>query len=211
MRSTVIIALIFTVIQINVHATLAMKTQDSPTIDMARLVLDKTGTVEWMPDANLVTTLCKSGHPLLSSFDPSLVANGTGRNMAEICSQEGRMNWYEAKAWIRHLNQNAYLGYTNWRLPEISPRDSSCSELAELDNTTVTFGFGCRNGEPGRLHAVLGSNIGRLTNLDEGMYWSETVLAEDDSLAGVFDVKTNWQDAEGKTSDLLHVWPVRSL
>ena len=211
MRSTIIIALIFTIIQINVHATLATRIHDSPSVGMTQLVPDKDHTVEWMPDANLVKTLCKSGHPLLSSFDPSHVAKGTGRSMGEICSQEGRMNWYEASAWIRHLNRHAYLGHSDWRLPEVSSDDSSCSELVELDNATVTFGFGCRHGEPGRLHAVLGHNIGRFMNLDEGMYWADSILGIDDSLAGVFDIKTNWQDAEGKTSDLLGVWPVRSL
>jgi hypothetical protein len=211
MRNTIFIALIFTVIQINVHATLGTGAGDKLLQGSGDLVADMGHSVEWVRDANLVQTMCDTNHPLLASFDPTLVEHGTGRTMADICAQEGRMNWYEAKAWIRHLNANTYLGYTNWRLPEVSHGDSSCSELAEIDDATVSFGYGCRNSEPGRLHAMLGSYIDHFVNLDEHLYWAETELAANPSLAGVFGVKANWQDVEAKTSDLLHVWPVHSL
>ncbi|WP_457673179.1 Lcl domain-containing protein [Thiolapillus sp.] len=211
MRPTIIITLIFAVIQINVHATMATKSGNAMLQGTGNLVMDMTRTVEWTRDANLAQTLCKAGHPLWTSFDPSHIKNGTGRTGDEICRQEGRMNWYEARAWIKHLNTNAYLGHRDWRLPRISYGDQSCSDLVELDSAPVAIGYGCRNSEPGHLHAVLGSNLGNFMNLDEGLYWSETELSSNTSLAGVFDIKTNWQDAEGKTSDLLHVWPVHSL
>lgn len=33
----------------------------------------------------------------------------------------GRMDWYEADAWIGALNSSSYLGYSGWRLPKATP------------------------------------------------------------------------------------------
>ncbi len=38
---------------------------------------------------------------------------------------DGRMTWYQAKAWINSLNTSNYLGYNNWRLPATLPVNGS--------------------------------------------------------------------------------------
>jgi hypothetical protein len=37
------------------------------------------------------------------------------------CNFQGQMTWYEATNWITYLNDNNYLGYNDWRLPEVNP------------------------------------------------------------------------------------------
>ncbi|BAO45722.1 Lcl domain-containing protein [Thiolapillus brandeum] len=213
MRNSIIIAVIFLVIQINVHATLGTVPQNGLQLNGEHLIEDQTLSLEWTRDANLAKTLCNNQDPVWTSFDPSLVAQGTGRTASEICAQDGRMNWYEAEAWLQHLNANHYLGHSNWRMPEISYQDSSCSEQVVMNqsSTPVAIGHSCTNGEPGHLKAALSSYRSTLKNLGDQIYWSATELASNNTLVGVFGIDNDWQDAEDKTSDLLPVWPVHSL
>ncbi|WP_456413642.1 Lcl domain-containing protein [Thiolapillus sp.] len=228
MKNTILSVMIFGIIQLNVHATVATAQATSLTMVNEDLVLDQALAVEWARDANLVKTMCDARHPLWQSFEPEAIALGTHRNRDEICSQDGVMNWYEARAWISHLNKHAFLGYNNWRLPRTRQSDASCSHqfINEQPQASFSFGHGCRNSELSHLfHASLGNpagknkackqdcltNAGPFRNLSESMYWSGTEISFDSSMVGVFDLGRSWQDAENKTSDLLHVWPVRSL
>ncbi len=228
MKNTILSAMIFGIIQINVHATISTAQASSLKMVNEDLVLDQSLAVEWARDANLVKTLCDAKHPLWQSFEPEAVILGTGRSQTNICQQDGRMNWHEAKAWISHLNRHEFLGYSNWRLPRTKQSDSSCSYRFEKEHSQeyFSFGHGCKNSELSHLsHNSLGSpankgkecrqdclaKTGPFRNLSDSMYWSGTEISFDSSLVGVFDIGNNWQDAESKTSDLLYVWPVRSL
>jgi len=229
MKYSLISALVFGVIQINVHATVSTAAAGEFDLVGKHLVADRDIAVEWTRDANLVKTMCENDNLLWKNFDPHTVKQGTGRSNTEICAQGGRMNWYEAKAWIEVLNKHAYLGHSNWRLPRIQQQDSSCSLHIQGDTAgnTASLGHGCRNSEPGHLfHASLGNPVnegsscqnnscltyqGPFNNLSGNMYWTDTEISFDNSLVGVFDPARDWQDAEQKTSDLLQVWPVHSL
>jgi hypothetical protein len=213
MKNSVIIAAIFMVVQINVHATLGNRSQHQLQLNGQHLIKDTALSLEWTRDANPAKTLCENMDPLWTSFDPGQAKDNTGRSTGEICAQDGRMNWHEAKAWLRHLNANRYLGHDNWRLPEISYQDSSCSDQVVFNRTgmTVALGSGCMNSEPGNMKSAQSDYQNSLKNLDDQLFWSETELAADSNLVGVFGIKNDWQDAEGKNSDLLHVWPVHSL
>ncbi len=213
MKNSIIIAAIFMVVQINVHATLGARPDHQLLLSGPHLIKDAALSLEWTRDANLAKTLCQSGDPLWKSFDPTRIPGSTGRSASEICAQEGRMNWYEANAWLDHLNTNRYLGYSNWRMPQISYQDSSCSEQVTLEATgeTVALGSGCMTGEPGNLKSALNDYQNSFANLEEQLFWSGTELATDSRLVGVFGVRNDWQDAEDKSSDLLPVWPVHSL
>jgi len=228
MNYTLISALVIGIMQIHGHATSSTATAGELDLVGKHLVADRDMAVEWTRDANLVKTLCSSDSPLWKSFDPASVKQGTGRSTAEICAQNGLMNWYEAKAWIGVLNKHAYLGHSDWRLPRIQQKDSSCSLHIKADQagSTVSLGHGCLSSEPGHLfHASLDNpvyegsacqdncltNHGPFSNLSGNMYWTDTEIAFDTSLVGVFDPSNDWQDAEKKTSDLLLVWPVHAL
>lgn len=213
MKPSIIIAIMFLVIQINVHATLGAAPQGGLQLNGEHLIKDQKLSLEWTRDANLAKTLCDRQDALWSSFDPTAVADGTGRTASQICADDGRMNWYEAQAWLKHLNTHHYLGHSNWRLPEISYQDASCSDQVVLSdtNTPVSIGRGCNAGEPGHLKAALEEYRDIFRNFGDQIYWSGTELATDHALAGVFGIENDWQDAEDKTSDLLPVWPVHSL
>ena len=213
MKLSIIIALIFLTIQINVHATLGTAPQGRLQLNGEHLIKDQTLSLEWTRDANLAKTLCNNQDALWTSFDPTTVAQGTGRTASEICANDGRMNWYEARAWLKHLNAHRYLGHSNWRLPEISYQDASCSDQIAVSDAkvSVSIGHGCKNGEPGHLKAALDDYQNTFKNFGDQIYWSRTELAVDRTLTGVFGIEIDWQDAEGKTSDLLPVWPVHSL
>lgn len=229
MNTTVISAMIFGIIQINVHTTLSNHAHASD-LKMVNddVVLDTSSNIEWSKDANLAKTLCDSQHILWQSFDPTSVDKGTGRSATEICKQGGKMNWYEAKTWISHLNAHRFLGYSDWRMPRVAQHDTTCSMQISLAsaNDTIGLGQGCLNSEISHLlHDTLNnplnqygsctdnclSDTGPFHNISQDMYWSGTEIASDTSLVGVFGVESDWQDAEDKTSDLLHVWPVRNL
>ncbi|WP_456444505.1 Lcl domain-containing protein [Thiolapillus sp.] len=213
MKPSIIIAIIFLVIQINVHATLGTVPYNGLQLNGEQLIEDQTLSLEWTRDANLAKTLCNNQDPLWIGFDPTKVVQGTGRTGSEICTDGGRMNWYEAQAWLKHLNDHNYLGHSNWRLPEISYQDASCSDQVVLSSAdvSVSIGRGCKNGEPGHLKAALNDYRNTFKNFGDQIYWSSTELAADKTLAGVFGIENDWQDAEEKTSDLLPVWPVHSL
>ncbi len=228
MNHTLISALAFGVVQMFGQAVLSAASAGEPQVVGRHLVADRDMAVEWTRDGNPAKTLCSNGSALWKSFDPASVEQGTGRSAAEICAQNGLMNWYEAKAWVEVLNKHAYLGHSDWRLPRIRQRDPSCSLHVRLDREDhiVSLGHGCLNSEPGHLFhvsldnpACKGSayqddclvNHGPFSNLSGNMYWTDTEITFDRSLVGVFAPGSDWQDAEKKTSDLLVVWPVRDL
>ncbi len=213
MKTSIVLTLMFLVIQINVHATLGAAPQDGLQLKGEHLIMDQTLSLEWTRDANLAKTLCNRRDPLWTGFDPTAVPHGTGRTASQICADEGRMNWYEAQAWLKHLNAHRYFGHSNWRLPEISYQDGSCSDQVVLSHTktAVSIGHGCSAGEPGRLKAALEEYRDVFRNFGDQIYWSGTELTAGRSLVGVFGIENDWQDAEDKTSDLLPVWPVHSL
>ncbi len=116
-------------------------------------VYDSLQNLTWVRDANLVMTLCNAGDPLWQSFDPAAVPNSSGRNGTEVCSDEGSLNWYEATAWVEHLNANLFLGFDNWRLPATAQPDPSCAFYTDngIDDDN---GPGCLGSELGHLWTV---------------------------------------------------------
>ncbi len=119
------------------------------------LINDHRLKVTWMKDANMVKTSCDAHDALWQAFNPGDLppSERSNRDKASICADNGRLNWYEAKAWIKVLNSHYYKGYTDWRQPAIKPMNgisyidrraydgstdhgynihSSASELADL-------------------------------------------------------------------------------
>ncbi len=229
MKKLLVGALIFGLTQLSVHANIAtVQTEEALELIGQAQVLDKTLGLNWTRNANIAKTLCNENHPLWQSFDPLTVENGSGRSREMICEQGGVMNWHEAKAWVDHLNAHAFLGYSNWRLPQAKENDPTCSYALEdaQNQQLIGFGFGCQQSELGHLlHVSLGNPVngdhqcihdcitytGPFENVRENMYWSETEIASDPSVVSVFDFSGDWQDWSDKDSDLLHVWPVHSM
>jgi hypothetical protein len=164
-------------------------------------VYDSVQDISWDQDGNAVKTLCDANDPIWQTFDPKAVTDNSGRTKAKICADDGGLNWFEAEAWVAHLNAQAYKGLTNWRQWAVTQPDSSCS-LQTTDTPPQAFGYRCTGSEIGHLFKVappdgLGNpnqlddscvpncltNTGPFANFRQFEYWSGTEFAPNPSLA----------------------------
>lgn len=131
--------------------------------------------------------------------DGTISDHATGLMWSAADSQEG-MNWKDALAWVEMKNALNYLGYSDWRMPNIKELHSIVDYTRAPDATTSAAidsdFFECSTiineaGEP-----------------DYPYYWSGTVLIDGDSFEGCYitfgkgigyldDV---WQDVHGAGS-----------
>lgn len=196
--------------------------QAALTVQSNGTVFDDVLGVSWDQDANAVKTLCDAGDPIWTSFDPT-----SGRALADICALDGDLRWVEAVAWVAHLNSNAYKGFTNWRMPETTQPDSSCSSQTS-DTPPQGFGFGCTGSELGHLFAVaapagLGNpsdaclpncfqNTGPFSNTRQDIYRSGTDFGPDPGNAWEFNTRSGRQSTWPKAGNnpvTRFVWLVR--
>jgi len=117
------------------------------------LVNDTTLNITWMQDANLVKTSCDTNNALWQAFNPSALpaVQQSGRTKLQICGDVGRLNWFEAEAWIAVLNAQNYLGHNDWRQPATPQPDLTCELIFAPGNNG---GFNCRVSELGNLFNV---------------------------------------------------------
>lgn len=80
--------------------TFNMSVAEAALIDYGNLIYDDVLDISWLTDANLAAT---------NTF--GVAGIGT----------DGTMTWDTGFEWIAALNANAYLGYTNWRMPTTTP------------------------------------------------------------------------------------------
>jgi len=101
---------------------------------------------------------------------------------------DGAVDWARALAYVDKLNAEAFLGYTDWRLP-------NRRELMSL----VDYG---RSGPALPLYHPF-------EQIAAGPYWSATSLYENPSRAWTLDPDDGmvWYAAKGSATG--HVWPVR--
>ncbi|RVU32733.1 DUF1566 domain-containing protein [Neptunomonas marina] len=187
------------------------------------LINDTTLNITWLQDANLVKTSCDANNALWQAFDPS-TSTGNTRSKAQICADNGRLNWYEAEDWVAVLNSQSYLGYNDWRQPETTQPDASCSLV---DGSSQNYGYRCTGSELGHLFNVsLGNpnevdnscfgvyphclqNTGPFSNMQSFTYWSGTEYAPLPTFAFYFGTDNGYQDEDVKDVSNLFVWPVR--
>ncbi|OGW44345.1 MAG: hypothetical protein A2132_03755 [Nitrospirae bacterium RBG_16_43_11] len=104
------------------------------------------------------------------------------------CSPGSTKTWQAALDYVTCLNTNSYLGYTDWRLPNINERNSLVH--AEQSNTAPWL------------------NTQSFYNVSWGVYWSSTSNANYPYYAW-FGSMSYWMYYSAK-SDNNNVWPVRS-
>ena len=160
-------------------------------------VYDTDYNITWLADANLASS---------NTFGVSNIYTG------------GVMSWDTAQSWIGAMNSNAYLGYSDWRLPTTLQPDSTC----DTQTGNISHGLNCSGSEMGHLfYSELGgtANTSILTshnsyfdlfnNIQADVYWSGTEYAPNPtSQAWVFGFLYGGQDADLK-SNTLYAWAVR--
>ncbi len=113
------------------------------------LINDTTQNITWMRDANSFKTLCDANHAKFTSWQGS-VNPPVDQTAVTICSNNGRMTWNDAEAWIAHLNSGGgYLGYADWRQPATAVQpDTTCESVIAVDNSPSwpeqRGGYNCR-------------------------------------------------------------------
>jgi hypothetical protein len=142
-------------------------------------VTDSLTGLIWSKDANLMKTR-----------DPSFMEG------IEAKSNSGAVKWQPALDYVKKLNAESYLGFTDWRLPNVY-------ELESLVN---------------RAYPATASwlNTSGFNNVLSGIYWSSTTPAASNVLDGIsawcVNLGTSESRAYGKesTANNFFVWPVRS-
>lgn len=79
------------------------------------MIYDTTANITWLADMNYAYT---------SGYVASGVAPGSAHGENTIWT-DGRMSWAAAKNWADNL---VYGGFSDWRLPTLSPSDTTCSD-----------------------------------------------------------------------------------
>lgn len=193
-------------------------------------VYDSVQDISWDQDGNAVKTLCDAGASIWTSFVPPLLPDGSGRDLTTICEKGGILNWYEAEAWVAHLNASLYKGLADWRLWTVTQPDATCSGQSDhgLSFPLQGHGYHCTGSELGHLFnalppAGLGNpnelddacapncmvNKASFSNIQSAGYWSGTEYAPDPAAAWNFDAGSGNQGLYRKWDYLRPVWAVR--
>ena len=130
----------------------------------------------WTKDADLMKTR-----------DPTFDTDYVPANTWEVAN-DGAVSWQHALDYIKKLNNERYLGYSDWRLPN---RD----ELSSLINRQVAY-------------PAVWLNLLGFANVPSDYYWSSSNDPFYTSTAWFVDMGSGYTDSYYKT-DNHYVWPVR--
>ncbi|MGD0844412.1 MAG: DUF1566 domain-containing protein [Geobacteraceae bacterium] len=123
----------------------------------------------------------------LTGLDWSKDANAPG---PDACAPGTAKIWEDALVYISCLNNNSYLGFTDWRLPNIN-------ELGSLLNFDVPH-----------METWLGES--GFINVQSWWYWSSTSQAYDKNKAWSVSWPANLMNVPEKNLTTIRVWPVRT-
>jgi hypothetical protein len=95
-----------------------------------------------MPDGRVKTfvVLCVRGNPdygkndFVDNGDGTITDQATGLMWAQADSGEG-LDWKEALAWVQQMNAENYLGYNDWRMPDVKELQSIIDYTRSPDTT----------------------------------------------------------------------------
>ena len=134
-------------------------------------ITDNLTGLKWAPDGNVMQTRD-------SGFDNDYTAG------------DGRVTWQHALNYVAKLNNENYLGYNDWRLPNVN-------ELNSL-----------ANADEANLAAWLNSQ--GFTNVQSNLYLSSTTVASLTDYAWYVTFHDGYVSWVGKSPSNFYVWPVRA-
>ncbi len=130
--------------------------------------------------------------------DSTITDNATGLMWAQDDSSEG-LNWEEALAWVEQQNAANYLGYSDWRLPNVKELQSIV-DYARSPDTTSSAAIDSRFNT-----TIITNEAGQI---DYPFYWSSTTHANWSNTPGAYSayvafgralgyMKDTWVDVHG--------------
>jgi hypothetical protein len=226
-KTRLAIGLVYGLASVSAQAALT-----SATVNGANLVYNSTTNTTWTADANLLGTLeanAISQHGNYNQLITDIINanhsvvydtanfydNGTYNLVAGDFGAGGQVDWWGAKAFSIYLNSINYGGSNQWALPS-TPDSASLagSQLAELYTTELNLGANATGYVPGVL-VFPSINVGPVTNIQTGSYWSGTETSQLTSLTPdwvwAFGTINNNQFSQNKPTKLLfYAWAVSS-
>jgi hypothetical protein len=125
-----------------------------------------------------------------------LIWTQNGQPFLTGCTPAVYSTWSEAFAHVVCLNAHSYLGYTNWRVPNVNELESLVNaEYSPITDWLALQGFSNLPDPP-------------------GYYWSSTTYANEESFAWYVDMDIGTirpYDKNNGLSIAFSVWPVREL
>jgi hypothetical protein len=175
----------------------------SETVNGANLVYNSTTNTTWTADANLLGTMETNAVSLYGNdnqlitdiinannsvvYDtPNMYDNGVHSLVAGDFGAGGQVDWWGAKAFSIYLNSINYGGSSQWAMPSTPSSTSSAgNQLAELYTAELNLGANATGYVPNVLNFPT-INVGPVTNIQTGSYWSGT------EYAGVTPLTPDW-------------------
>lgn len=74
-------------------------------------------------------------------------------------TNDGRMDWATAKTWVTAMNAANYGGYSDWRLPTVSPQNGSSFNYSSWYNGSSDYGYNV-SGQASELGYMYYQNLG---------------------------------------------------
>ena len=123
-------------------------------------------------------------------------------------SAGGMSNWNAANFWIVGLNSSNYLGFSDWRLPEISNSNGGSPDRFSMAGSELGYLFNASLGNEANYAGALAT--GPFDNLDSLVYWSgssffgryRTFDFSDGSQSLMMGTETAWAWAVRDGSDI---------
>jgi hypothetical protein len=205
----------------------------SETVNGANLVYNSTTNTTWTADANLLGTMETKAVSLYGNdnqlitdiinanngvvYDtPNFYDNGVRTLVAgDFLGTGGLVDWWGAKAFAIYLNSINYGGSSQWAMPSTPSSTSSVgNQLAELYTAELNLGANATGYVPNVLNFPT-INVGPVTNIQTGSYWSGTEYANLPPLtpdwAWAFSTLSAQQFSQNKpTQFLFFAWAVSS-
>ncbi|MBI5192612.1 MAG: DUF1566 domain-containing protein, partial [Nitrospirae bacterium] len=171
------------------------KTGQTTCYDSAEAVIACTGTGQ---DGEIQAGVAWPSSRFIDNSDGTVTDNLTGLIWTQdgnapgpaTCSTAVWKTWQDALNYVACLNTNSYLGYSDWRLPNVN-------ELRSMMHV-------------GQSDSSVWLNSQGFNNVQSITYWSSSSSASYPSNAWVVGLWVGYVGDGGKSFDLYYVWPVRT-